>query len=451
MEFERSMFRIYERVLKSENFDLWTKILSITFSVLSFFCFLSLAYFHIAFVGDTSAVSKAISDQLLNHTKCYRSLELNLTLYGKSCHKPSANLTQLLPEDIYNISIGNSVKFQFSVYYQVLLMPKEVKQRVNFTEHKLKLDYEDLFPYPFLPLFIIFNELDTILINQLPGIFTQHPGFLKNVNSKEIWAWRLQEYEYLSSPSLFSRFWHLIKGVLLFFLLSLVTGLICRMAIAGSAGIMLSLSWCMDLFEANENNRMILFYSFPWAGQPAFALRNAHKGIGLLVLSFLLMLIVFYFMYACTYMLWTPMVFGSSYPFGLDERVYTMFSLVEFFSLIFIRSKKSVNWFPKIIMVLMVSFFVYRKNNFYPFMNTYFAMVTWAILAVMVAMLKFVEKPIFDHEGPSYESPRLVYQPVFQRVQIGLPDIWTLFYPVAGRGEFTEEQMARVFPRQGVV
>ena len=125
-------------ISKTKKIILWIKTCPIiplwktlTFSVLSFFCFLSLAYFHIAFVGDTSAVSKAISDQLLNHTKCYRSLELNLTLYGKSCHKPSANLTQLLPEDIYNISIGNSVKFQFSVYYQVLLMPKEVKQRVK--------------------------------------------------------------------------------------------------------------------------------------------------------------------------------------------------------------------------------------------------------------------------------------------------------------------------------
>jgi hypothetical protein len=332
-----------------------------------------------------------------------------------------------------------------------MMMPKELNPRVNFTYHNVKVEYDDFFPSFLLPLFIIFNELDTVIINQVSAVFTDNPGFFKNLGSKEIWSWRKGQFEDLSSPTVFGRFCHLFKSLVLFFLLSLVTGMICRMAIAGSAGIMLSLSWCMDLFNANENNRMILFYSFPWAGQPAFALRNNGKGIGQLVLSFLLMLIVFYFMYACTYLLWTPMIFGNSYPFGLDERVYTMFSLVEFFSLIFLRTKKAINWFPKIVMVLLTSFFVYRKNNFYPFMNTYFAMVTWALLAVMVGTLKFVEKPIFDHEGPSFESPRLVYQPVFQRVQIGLPDVWTLFYPVFGRGEFTEEQMNRIFPRQAVV
>lgn len=447
MEFERSMFRIYERVLKSENFELWTKILSLVFTTLSLFSFFTVMYFHISFVNNTTALSSAISTQLLQGSKGYTSKDLNLTLGGS---KTTTNVT-LLPEDIYNITIGNSVKYQFSIYYQTLLMPKEVKERVNFTEHVIELEYEDFFPKFFLPIFIIYNELDTVIINQLAGVFSHNQGFLKNSNSREVWAWHIGQYNYESYPGLFNRIFILFKSIFLFMLLSLVTGLICRMAIAGSAGIMISLSWCMSLFNANENNRMILFYSFPWAGQPAFALRNENKGIGFLVLSFLLMLIVFYFMYACTYLLWTPMIFGNSYPFGLDERVYTMFSLIEFFSLIFVRCKKTVNWFPKIVLVLLGSFFLYRKNNFYPFMNTYFAAVTWAIMAVMVAALKFIEKPIFIDDGPTFDSPRLVYQPVFQRTQIGLPDVWTLFYPVAGRGEFTEEQMSRIFPIQAAI
>lgn len=447
MEFERSMFRIYERVLKSENFELWTKILSLVFTTFSLFSLIVLLYFHISFINNTEALSSAISSQLLEGSKGYTSKDLNLTLSG---HKTTTNKT-LLPEDIYNITIGTSIKYQFSVYFQVLLMPKEVKERVNFTEHELNFQYEDFFPKFFLPLFIVYNELDTVIINQLAGVFSENQGFLKNSNSKEVWAWHEGQFKLESNPGLFQRTLSFFKSVLLFMLLSLVTGLICRMAIAGSAGIMISLSWCMEFFNANENNRLILFYSFPWAGQPAFALRNENKGIGFLVLSFFLMLVVFYFMYACTYLLWTPMIFGNSYPFGLDERVYTMFSLVEFFSLIFVRCKITVNWFPKVVLVFLGSFFLYRKNNFYPFLNTYFAFVTWGILAAMVGMLKFVEKPIFLDDGPTFESPRLVYQPVFQRTQVGLPDIWTLFYPVAGRGEFTEEQMSRIYPVQAAI
>ena len=207
----------------------------------------------------------------------------------------------------------------------------------------------------------------------------------------------------------------------------------------------------MTLMRTNENTRMILFFSFPWAGQPAYTLRNANKSIFSLVLSFFLTLFVFYFMYACTYMVWNHMIFGYSYPDGLDERVYTMFSIIEFYTLIFIRTKKSVLLFPRIIALLMTSFIIYRNNNFYPFMNTYFTGVIFLCIGFMVLTARFIEKPIFLHEGPSFESPRLVYQPVFSRNHTALPEIWTMFYPVAGRGFFTDQQMSNIFPRQGPV
>lgn len=448
MEFERSLFRIYERVLTSQNLALWTKIVSICFFTLSILSLCSLFFLHIGYINNTKILSKAISSQLLNGSSIYRSPEYNLTLnldFSVNVHN-----TTLMAEDIYNISIG-SVSYQYSQFYQILFLPYEVKQRLQIQEHNITLRYEDIMPKYLWPLLIIYNELDTVVINQVGGVFKGQTGTIKNLGSKEIWGWKEKDYEKLSYPGFATRIYVLFWSFFCFCLVSLVTGLICRLAIAGSAGIMISLSWCMTLFRANENTRMILFFSFPWAGQPAYTLRNSGKGIFSLVLSFFLTLFVFYFMYACTNLLWTPMILGYTYPYGLDEKIFTLFSLFEFYSLIFIRSKKSVLWFPRITALLLCSLFIYRRNNFYPFMSAYFYFVAFACFGSMILLIALVEKPIFAHEGPSFESPRLVYQPVFTRNNTALPEIWSTFYPVAGRGAFTEGQMASIYPRQGPI
>ena len=299
------------------------------------------------------------------------------------------------------------------------------------------------------PLIMIYDELNTIVINQLGNIFDPASGYIKNLGSTEIWGWREGDFSKLSQPTFWEKIENLFSSVFCFFLLSLVTGMITRIAIAGSAGIMMSLSWCMTLFRANENTRMLLFFSFPWVGQPAYILRNASKSIFSLVFSFFCTLFVFYFMFACTYLLWTPLVFGYNYPYGLDEKFYSLMSIIEFYSLLFIRTKRSVLLFPRIVLLLICSFILYRKNNFYPFMNTFYSAVVFSCFGWLVVIVWFIEKPIFTYEGPSYESPRLVYQPVFNRNPRALPDIWSVFYPVAGRGFFTEQQMANIFPRQG--
>ena len=449
MEFERTLYRLYDRAMNSQNFFQITKILSISCLTLTLLTFSSLLFFHASLLNSSENFSKAISHQLLNDSSLYRSEFLNLTLVQNDLTINLHNTT-LLPEDIYNISIG-AVSYQYSQYSYILFLPLEMKQRLNITEHNLTLDYEDIVPRYLWPLVIIFNELDTVVINQLGATFSPYPGTLKNLGSGEVWAWKENDFRELSDPGFLQRIFSFFLSLFNFCILSLVTGLVCRLSIAGSAGIMISLSWCMTLLRASENTHMILFYAFPWVGQPAFTLRNSGKSIFPLVSSSFLMLLVFYIMYTCTYLLWTPLILGDTYPFELIDKVYSVFNILEFYSLIFVRTKKSVLWFPRIIALVLCSFFIYRRNNFYPFMNTYFSGVVYLCCAVMALNAALIEKPILTNEGPTFESPRLVYQPIFNRNNTALPEVWTAFYAVAGRGAFTEQQMSSIYPRQGPV
>lgn len=61
--------------------------------------------------------------------------------------------------------------------------------------------------------------------------------------------------------------------------------------------------------------------------------------------------------------------------------------------------------------------------------------------------LLYWEMPIFLSEGPSFESPRLLYHRVFTNNPTALPDIWSMFYPVEGRGHFTDQEMGQIFPQ----
>jgi len=443
MEFERALFRIYDRFMQLVNLEAVCKLIVIGSFCMSAVSLIVTMSLDSLYLGNGEVLAKVISEQVLEGYTFYNSSEFKLQLPIKGDTYPSNN-SLLLPEDIYSLKIG-PLAYEFSVHHQSVTLPKKVSSRRGFTTHNITISREDLISGVLWPLCILYDEVDTVVLNQFLTVFGDYKGMLRNKGSEEIWIW--SEGEPRLELGFFEKLLNLFSAVGVFALLSWVTGLLCRVAIAGSAAFMVGLSVVLRACNVGENTILVLFYSFPWIGQPAYALRNSGRGIGRLLMAFFITLLVFYFLYGAAYVLWTSMIFGHIYPKGLNEKFYTIFSVFEFFSLIFVRTKNSVLYFPKGLLVLVCGFLMFCFNNFYAFMNAAFATMAFGSIGLMgLTVLKW-EKPCYSQNGLSYNSPRLVYQPIFNRNSTALPEIWTLFYTPEARGFFSEEEMTNIFPQ----
>ncbi|CAG9312170.1 unnamed protein product [Blepharisma stoltei] len=445
MEYERSLFRIYDIALNNPRFILFIKIFSIFCISLSIFNLTLFLIFHCLYINNGEALADAFSSQLLSGCGIYQSPELNLTLPLEDECLYINNSTVLLPEDIYHISV-NSLTYEFSMMTESLYFPEELVKRKNFTVHNITAN--ELVSDSLWIISLAVNEIDTVMINQLKTVFHSN-GMLRNLKTKEIWIWSESQIKEKENLGFFGKLRNLCKAFFWFSIVSLITGLTCRFAIIGSSALLLAIVSLPCINRVHPQCSHIAYLSFPWIGEPAYALSQARKSTFKLLFSFFLMLFVLYMMYICTSILWTFYLFENCFPQDIDERFYNLVSFVEFFSLIFTRTKKSVAYYPRFISFFLISFLLYRYNYFYGFLNLVFAIVSSLCFGIMGIMIVKWEVPTMN-DGPSFASPRLVYQMVFNERRTGLADLWSMFYPVEGRGYFTDREMERIFPQQNV-
>ena len=147
-------------------------------------------------------------------------------------------------------------------------------------------------------------------------------------------------------------------------------------------------------------------------------------------------------MYQGGFLLWAMTSTHFAWETHASAKIFLLALCVEFFGLIFVRTKRSIAFFPKGIMGLFVALLVYQRNHFCPFTTTATCAAMFFAGALATLCVKEWELPVFRDEGPSLRQPRLMYQPVFSRNSPLFPAVWTMFYPVEPRGYFTAEETA---------
>lgn len=95
--------------------------------------------------------------------------------------------------------------------------------------------------------------------------------------------------------------------------------------------------------------------------------------------------------------------------------------------------------------------FLYHLNNTaYGYYNILFGfmsglsflLISYTLLNLEIEALDWNPSFFFT---PSVDKPRMLYYPLFNMSEFyDLPQFWTMFYPLYGRGEFHEEEMALV-------
>ncbi len=84
-----------------------------------------------------------------------------------------------------------------------------------------------------------------------------------------------------------------------------------------------------------------------------------------LIFAFLGCLFIFYFMYGSCYFLWTSISFPMIFARGINDIYFFYINIMEFMTLLFIRTRSSIKYFPKFITILNICFLFYVNSYFY--------------------------------------------------------------------------------------
>ena len=143
-------------------------------------------------------------------------------------------------------------------------------------------------------------------------------------------------------------------------------------------------------------------------------------------------------------------MFPYTFPNALNDMYFGYINMAEFASLLFVRTRMSIKFTPKMVTMLNLMFLFYLNSYLYAASVQFFYLVLSATVAVFVFfMLEYEYEAInnwnpFDIYTPRYMNPRAAYQLVLDDSSFGTGFyLWHTFMPVRPRETFTIYEQAR--------
>jgi hypothetical protein len=72
-----------------------------------------------------------------------------------------------------------------------------------------------------------------------------------------------------------------------------------------------------------------------------------------------------YFVQTCCFFIWSKIVFPNSYPGGLGDLYFAYLNFFEFSWFLFARTRLTLKYYPKMVTILNIAFFVYINSYEY--------------------------------------------------------------------------------------
>ena len=362
-----------------------------------------------------------------------------------------------------NETFWEQAMYQYSSDRVLLSLNDRMKYSHNITMVNVTLSYTCLFhgkdldiEYPYhgrLTHFVmqIYNGMeDTVILNQLMyGIRSTQDNFrdgaLKNLVSKQSWVWQssmLNDFERVKSNiflGLVDKLGIIITSLLAFFLITSINAFLVRVLTTSGVVVMFPIFALFRAVGLQDADERLLLYSYPWIGrQRQAATRDGmYANSTPLVAAHLAKLFLCYVLYEASEAEWGLMFYDKGSYFG-DETtslwIFGFFTLVEYFSLIFLRSVMSVRFFSRIMLLYFLWYHFYFYSVPYSFFGL--ALIPWFCLIVhsMLFTMLAIEQAALSRGAISLDCPREVFTKLsWSEFSASLPHEFTLFLPLNAR------------------
>ena len=191
--------------------------------------------------------------------------------------------------------------------------------------------------------------MDAIIINQLmygikstDGSFRS--GHIKNIDTKERWNYSkdILKEEHDINHNIFTRVFNrlgvLAMALLAFSMIMSITALIVRLLTSSGVMVLLPLFSISRAFGINPDER-ILMYSYPWIGRATRLIRRqGTHPVNHFLIANVGKLFLLYTMYESCQVMWSSMLYPKSIPTNLPLWIFGNAMIIEYFSMIFVRS-----------------------------------------------------------------------------------------------------------------
>lgn len=127
-------------------------------------------------------------------------------------------------------------------------------------------------------------------------------------------------------------------------------------------------------------------------------------------------------------------MYAKSIPEALPVWIYGMAMILEYFSMVFVRSAMSAHFFPRISLLYLVAYHLYFYSVPYGFFDVALIPLFSFLMHSMLYTILAFEVPTAASGVISVDSPREVYNKLSWPVwSAQLPSEWTMFLPLNAR------------------
>lgn len=336
----------------------------------------------------------------------------------------------------------------------------------NTTIYTIFISIEDYIALPWGWVhFTFFVDLGNVLANELVRAFPHKSGYLKELVSISTWTWSKSQHRTPSgNPAarfLQELWWRckvLAKALAAFAFLSTVTAAILRVGLMASTVFVVCCS-TLGLTvaslanvcgNATEFGQALVHRAVAWIGVHASYLARTKRNSVYLIVAFFGCLMLTYGCYGPSVGIWEYLFCGDRPSVRNEATVYyTYLELMEMLVLVFIRTRISLCYFPKIFTLINVLFLYYHFTNFFPFLGLATNVLFFFAMAIFFLFVRLFELPglgrnPFSPHTVSEHNPRQAYSAVLRsRYSLGF-DLYSLFLPLRLRSDFAPEEQTEV-------
>ena len=159
----------------------------------------------------------------------------------------------------------------------------------------------------------------------------------------------------------------LIGFPIAFLMISCINGLVIRIALLSSNIILVPVMVVLQRLRINEDerSRAIVYHSMGLIGAQMAYYDSVRKSKLMFCFSVCICLTLTYFVQTCCFFIWSKVVFPRTYPNGLGDLYFAYLNFFEFSWFLFARSRLTLKFYPKMVTILNIAFFVYINSYAY--------------------------------------------------------------------------------------
>ena len=280
-------------------------------------------------------------------------------------------------------------QYEFSPTASVLYLTEQQRKRHNFRELNVTIDGECL-GYNLASL----AGMDTVVINQLMFGLDSN-ALLRNKQTGELWSWtsvrinndRKSKIKNSFGNWFVDRFAMSLWTFVFFGIMTGITAVVIRVLVSSGVVLVFPIFYALSLSGLQALDLGLVIISYPWLGVEVGQLMRVSRSTCPYICAHLLFLLVLYVVFELSQISFASIIYNRSYPAGLPLVVASGLMVLEYYSMVYIRSLASIQYFPKIVWLNFWSFHHYYNVVSYGF--NYLA-VSLCSLATLFAMMWFL-------------------------------------------------------------